>query len=521
MNTEQVSLDTPSLEKFCISVYLYNEPEHQHEPGGSPDSSYFVFRAHAGNGTGGYAVKRSKKTRMRRILLKMILAGLVFLAGCVSAPPGEKPAFDRWSAISEKGYSTPNGLESASLERRKLPEQLPDAPVLQDYLNYAVTHHPAPQAAFHEWKASLERVPQARALMDPGLNYAYFVRESMTQQSVALTQMLPWYGKLKAGGDAAMEKALAAELRFEQARQQVLFKVKAAYAESVLLVRSLAVMRENRRILADVEAAARARFEAGNGLYADVVRAEVAVAQAEDRIRSFESRRDSVAGRMNAALGRQAHLSLPWPETLEIQPLLLVVDESRLLEWLVQHNPEIRAMGHDIAGRRHVVDVARQNRIPDVMLGVEYMDMVTMRDQVAVMGTINLPVWPGRVTAEREEALSGFSAASRRRVDRLQELEADLRLAIYRFQDAHRRVVLYEQTLIPMAHEALDAALAAYGAGEVGFQAVAETQTALQELQLTLERAAVDRFLGLAELERLVGRPLAGDDSHFVTIETP
>ena len=456
-------------------------------------------------------MKRLKENRMCWFRLGMTLVGLVLLAGCVSAPPGEGPAFDRWSVISEKGYAAPNSPENASLEHRELPEQLPAAPTLHDYLNYAVTHHPAPQAAFHEWKASLERVPQARALMDPGLNYAYFVRESMTQQSVALTQMLPWYGKLKAGGDAAMEKALAAEQRFEQARQQVLFKVKAAYAECVLLVRSLAVMRVNHRILADVEAAAKARFEAGKGLYADVVRAGVAVAQAEDRIRSFESRRDPVAGRMNAALGRQAHLSLPWPETLEIQPLPLMVDESRLLEWLAQQNPEIRAMGHDIAGRRHVVDVTRQNRIPDVMLGVEYMDMVTMRDQVAVMGTINLPVWPSRVTAEREEALSGFSAASKRRVDRLQELEADLRLASYRFRDAHRRVVLYEQTLIPMSREALDAALAAYGNGEAGFQAVAETQTALQELQLTLERAAVDRFLGMAELERLVGRPLTGD----------
>lgn len=466
-------------------------------------------------------MKPSKENRMCCFLLKMTLAGLIFLAGCVGAPPGEMSAFDRWSVISEKGYSTRNGLENVSLARRELPEQLTDAPTLQDYLNYAVTHHPAAEAAFHEWKAALERVPQARALMDPGLNYAYFIRESMTQQSVALTQMLPWYGKLKAGGDAAMEKALAAELRFEQARQQVLFKVKDAYAECVLLVRSLAVLHENHRILADVEAAAKARFEAGKGLYADVVRAGVAVAQAEDRIRSFESRRDPVAGRMNAALGRQAHLSLPWPETLEIQPLPLMVDESRLLEWLTEHNPEIMAMRHDIAGRRQDLHVSSQNRIPDVMVGVEYMDMVTMRDQVAVMGTINLPVWPERVKAEREEALSGFCAAFRRREDRLLELEADLRLAIYRFQDAHRRVILYEQTLIPMSREALDAALAAYGAGETGFQAVAEAQTALQELQLIFERAAVDRFLGLAELERLVGRPLTGDDSPSATIETP
>jgi outer membrane protein, heavy metal efflux system len=463
-------------------------------------------------------MKPLKKSLMRSFLRGMMPVGLVFLAGCVGALTGERPAADRWSALSDKGYAARNAYENELRDRRELPEQLPDSPTLQDYLNYALIHHPAPQAAFYEWRAALDRVPQARALMDPELNYSYYVRKSDTQQSVALTQMLPWYGTLKSRGDAAMEDALAAEYRFEQARQQVIFMVKQAYAETVFLVRSLTVMRENLRILTDVKEAARVRFEAGKGPYADLARVGVAVGQAQDQLRSLESRRGSVAGKLNTSLGRPAHLPLPWPETLEPPAASTInIDESILPQWLADHNPELAAMRHDIAGRRHDVDVSRRNRIPDLMLGVEYMDMVTMRDQVGIMGAINLPVWPERTTAAREEALAGLSTSSRRRDGRLLELEADLYLAVYRFQDAHRRVVLYEQTLLPMAREAFDAALAAYGAGQTDFQAITDTQTALQELQLTLERSVVDRFLGLAEIEQLTGRPLAGKDPAPVT----
>ena len=416
---------------------------------------------------------------------------------------------DRWQDVDEQRYRTASRSVADIEQPPSRAAELPDAPALADYLRYAAEHNPGLEAAFYEWKAALERVPQARALMDPELSYSYFVRESMTQQSASLSQMLPWYGKLRARGDVALEQALAAEQRFSARLQQVRARVKQAYAEYAYLARALAVTREQHRILEDLEAGAQARFEAGDVPYADVVRAAVAVEQALDEIRSLEARRSSLVGRLNAALGRSADKPLPWPEPLP--EARIAVDEAQLLAELARLNPELAALQHETAGRRYAHRLARQNAIPDLMLGVEYMDMVTMDDQVAVMASINLPIWGGRNRAERAEALAEFGAAARRRVDRRNELESELRLTWYRFEDANRRAVLFQDTLIPMADEALEATEAAYAQGQVEFQALTQAQSALQTLQLTYERTVADRFQALADLERLVGRSLNDD----------
>ncbi len=446
-----------------------------------------------------------RHTSVMGVGLLVLAVSAALLAGC--AGPLEREAIDRWQAVDEQRYRTASRSVADVEQPPSRAVELPGTPTLADYLSYAAEHNPGLEAAFYEWRAALERVPQARALMDPELSYSYFVRESMTQQSVSLSQMLPWYGKLRARGDVALAQALAAERRFSAQLQQVCSRVKQAYAEYAYLAQALTVMREQHRILEDFEAGAQARFEAGDVPYADMVRAAVAVEQALDEIRSYEARRSSLVGRLNAALGRSADESLPWPEPLPDAEV--AEDEAQLLAELARLNPELAALQHETASRRQAHRLARQNVIPDLMLGVEYMDMVTMDDQVAVMASVNLPIWGGRNRAERAEALAEFGAAARRRVDRRNELESELRLAWYRFEDANRRAALFQNTLIPMAGEALEATEAAYAQGQAEFQALTQAQSALQTLQLTYERTVTDRFQALADLERLVGRSLS------------
>lgn len=444
----------------------------------------------------------------RRPLTGVAVAMMLAVGGCVGAVPGERDAFDRWQQHHERTYQW---RADAAQDRSAAPadaprDALPDQPTLDDYVAYAVAHHPGLEAQFHEWQAALHRMPQARALMDPQLSYSVFVRQSMNRQSVSLSQAFPWYGRLRAEGEAALAAALAAERRFERERQEVIFAVRDAFAQYAYLGRSLAVLAESRRILDDVEAAARARFEAGDVPYADLIRAGVAVEQIADGIESLEASRAPLVARLNAAMGRPTDRPLPLPDALPQSTF--DADDAHLLAALRRANPELQALRHEAAGERHSVSAARQNRIPDLTIGVEYMDMVELDDQLALMASINLPIWNERSNAERSEALAAFGAATRRQVDRRNELEAELRLASYRFRDADRRSELYRETLVPMAREAMDAAEAAYAAGQTGFDALTQTQTALQELQLTRERIAVDRFEAIAELERLVGRAL-------------
>lgn len=446
--------------------------------------------------------------------LALTALGLAAL-GCAGPLDSERAAFDRWTEHGEYMDAAPEPSPTRATppaEREpNAPDALPEAPSLEDYLAYALEHNPGIHTAFHQWKAALERVPQARTLMDPQLSYSRVVTDSDmgTRQTVGLAQTFPWYATLRARGDVALEEALAAEQQFEQQRQDVLREVKDAFIEYAYLARSLAVMRENREILEDLQAAARARFEAGEAPYADVVRAGVAIEQLDDEIASVRARREPLVGRLNAALGRPATRPLPWPE--RIPEASFDTEEDALVNALSETNPELQALDHQIAGGRHAISVARRNWIPDLMLGVEYMDMRQDDDAVELMASINVPLYRGRLDAERAEAIAAFGAATKQRTDRRHALQAELRLAWHQFLDADRRAGLFERTLIPMTREALEATEAAYAAGESEFQAVTEAQSALQEVQLTYQRVIADRFQRLAELERLIGRPLLGE----------
>ncbi|HER19754.1 MAG TPA: hypothetical protein ENO14_01765, partial [Chromatiales bacterium] len=52
---------------------------------------------------------------------------------------------------------------------------------LQDYLRHAARTNAGLEAAFEEWKAAVEQVPQAKALPDPRFTYGYFIDEVETR----------------------------------------------------------------------------------------------------------------------------------------------------------------------------------------------------------------------------------------------------------------------------------------------------------------------------------------------------
>ena len=111
----------------------------------------------------------------------------------------------------------------------------PDA-TLADYLAYAALNNPGLEAAFNHWKAAVERVPQVTSLPDPRFTYKYFIREVETRvgpqkQSLGLSQMFPWFGKLELRGSVAAEAARAAKQQYENEKIKLFFEVKDAFYE--------------------------------------------------------------------------------------------------------------------------------------------------------------------------------------------------------------------------------------------------------------------------------------------------
>ena len=135
-----------------------------------------------------------------------VCALAVLVSGCAST--SEQTAIHTLKAENAaRNYAEVGG---AIYSRNHLPE-LDEGSSLNDYLAYAALNNPQLEAAFNRWKAALEMVSQAHTLPDPRFNYGYFIQEVETrvgpqEHRVGISQMFPWFGKLKLRGEAALWK---------------------------------------------------------------------------------------------------------------------------------------------------------------------------------------------------------------------------------------------------------------------------------------------------------------------------
>ena len=100
------------------------------------------------------------------------------------------------------------------------------AQTLDDYFRNAAENNPGLQAKYKEFEAALQKVPQVSTLPDPTFSFGYFIspvetRVGPQQAKFSLTQMFPWFGTLKAQGNAAALMAEAKYQSFLDARKQL------------------------------------------------------------------------------------------------------------------------------------------------------------------------------------------------------------------------------------------------------------------------------------------------------------
>jgi outer membrane protein TolC len=390
---------------------------------------------------------------------------------------------------------------------------------LQDYLTYDALNNPGLEAAFRRWRAAMERIPQVTSLPDPKFQYAYFIEEVETrvgpqEQKFTLSQMFPWFGKLRLKGEMAAEMAEAKWQEYQAKKLDLFHRVKKAYAEYYFLGRSIGITGDNLELLKYLEEVARESFRAGEAKHSDVVRAQVEIGKLEDRLQSLREMQGPRAADLNAALGRPAPSSLPMPEKLPAAAAEL--DEETLLGWLEEANPRLKALSHVVKKQKKGVELAKKQFYPNFTLGVTYVETGSAvmptdesgKDPVIAMVGVNLPIWHQKYSAGVRQAEARVRAAEKSLTDKWYGLQSDLKRAVFGVEDARRKMLLYRDTLIPKAEESLKVTRTGFRTGEADFMDLLDAQRTLLDFQLTVERARADHLQRLAQLQKLVGKAL-------------
>lgn len=422
------------------------------------------------------------------------VALVVVLAGCTGTPTASERQ-------ARADVETVRSMYRPGDAKPTLPILSKDSP-LADYLRFAMLNNPKIEAEYYAWAASVERITGARSLPDPRITFEADITSMLETVMPGLMIDLPGPGKLRAAGDVAAGESRASYFRFEIEVLRTAMALKSAYFRLHFLEDTLRVQKETLALLGDLETQAQQQVAAGRSGIQDVLRAQIDREQLTTQIANLEDSRSVLLAEFHSALGlRSDDSTVPVPGTFEASPPPPPADQ--ILALAAAHNPQLRQMEAEVRRGEAMIDLARTSRVPDFSIGIEA-DVKASPVMWRPTGSITLPIWRDKIAAEIAAAqLEKRSSEARLSAEQI-GVAADLASMLYMYRESTRNIDLYSVTLLPKAHQSLDAARSGYAAGRSSFLDVIDAERQLLVFDLSLVEARTQRELALASLSLLI-----------------
>ncbi len=381
---------------------------------------------------------------------------------------------------------------------------------------------------------------------------------------IRLMQMFPWFGVLKNAKD---EMSLMAKAKFESFREtklQVFFDVQRTWYELQKVQQSILINEKNLEILHSLERLSLVKFKAGSsgggspsgssgssgnsasaqsssgmntmggnsgnsapqtsaamqsspmaasggsGL-ADIYRIQMETGELENRIALLKNQEQTITARLNNYLNRPSQTLITLPEKLEADSLTYSL--SAVSDSMLSQSPMLGMLEYEQKSLEARKTMVTKMGYPMVGLGVNYSligkDPLAMapdmngKDMIMPMVTVTLPIYRKKYKAMREEVelmktanKQGYQATSN-------ALQTEYYEALQLFQDAKRRMKLYEKQH-ELADRSLNILQKSFAVSGTGLTDVLRIRQQALDYELKKIEAVSDNNTAIAWLKRLM-----------------
>ena len=372
--------------------------------------------------------------------------------------------------------------------------------------------NPSLAVARQTWRAALARFPQATSLEDPMLGFGLAPLSIGSNRvdpgtRIDLSQRLPFPGKRRLRGEAALAEAEAAGEDWETLRLELATLACRLFDDWVLAARALEINALHAALVDESLRTALARYAAGEESKSAVLQAELAVSRSLYERVALESDAEGVAQRINTLLHRPTDRPIPdAPARVDLPE-----DPPESIEDLVARalaaRPELGAADARSRAAEARVDLAAREYLPDFTLVGAY-DRIWQEDalQPFVGVQFNVPLALGRRRAALEQSRAELEGSEHQRT----ALEDDVRLSVasaaLRLSQARTAEAIVRDRLLPAAGEQVETARTSYAAGRSTIAALIDSLRELHEIELAHHQARAEIAIRRAELDRALGR---------------
>lgn len=389
------------------------------------------------------------------------------------------------------------------------------AQTLDDYFKIAAENNPGLQAEYIAFEAAMQKVPQVNTLPDPTFSFGYFIspvetRVGPQRARFSLTQMFPWFGTLKARGDAATLLAEAKYQVFLDARNRLYFQVAAAWYPLYELNKWKQIEQENIDILESYKTIATTKFENGRGSMVDVLRVDIMLKDAETRLQILNDKEKPLLSTFNNLLNRNENAPVVVADSLSIQNLTVALSKDSLLN----RNPVLTELDLKIKASEASEVVAQKQGLPNVGIGLDYVivgepsGMTSAdngKDVLMPMVSVSIPIFRKKYKAAEREAQLMQESFSLQKENRMNTLVSEFDRTQFTLQQQKQLVELYEKQ-IGTTRQSLNLLFTAYGNSGKEFEEVLRMQQQLLQYEKSKATALTEFQVALAKINYLTAK---------------
>lgn len=394
------------------------------------------------------------------------------------------------------------------------------AQTLDDYFKIAAENNPGLLAQHREFEAALQQVTQIKSLPDPSLSVSAFgqmveTRVGPQQARFSLSQMFPWFGTLKAQGDAA---SLIAESKYQDyldSRNKLYYELSKVYYP-LYEIRELSKLEErNVEILESFKTVSNSKFKNGNGTLVDVLRVDIILKEAKTKLGILRKKEKPLLESFNALLNRNEKDPIIIVDSLPLEP----VDIGSLRDTINAVHPLVYAEELRVKAGEASEQAALKKGLPNLGIGLDYI-MVGNRtdlpagavvpadngkDAIMPMVTVSLPIFRGKYKAAVKEAQLMQESYAYRKMEVINTLQAEYEQVIYEISEQSDLINLYEEQRNE-SEQILNLLLSSYGNSGKDFEEVLRMQQQILNFDKSKVSALTQYTIAKAKLEYITAK---------------
>jgi len=386
---------------------------------------------------------------------------------------------------------------------------------LEECIALALKQNPLLLSSFEQYRASLARINQAKALPQPSLDFDsdlqpnIFNFKDSGESYLGFSQTVEFPGKRLLRGKIASRESDEILSEIDLLKLDITFQVKQAFYSLLLAQEKIKYAQQDLELSRDFLNKAELKQAAGDVAKVEVLRALVEASKAANAVKVAQNEKRLAAAMLNFLLGRKKYE--PIEVRGEIKRPFVTLEVEELRQRAFSFRPEIKRINFALERETLKKKQAYMSYLPNFDIGISQHRLAG--EQKTWDFTVSLPIpiffWQPK-KGEIAEAEANIESLKKEADHPKNAISLEVEEAYTNASTASNQIRLFEEEILNQAEEVYNMFLFSFQEGEIGGIELIEARRTLIEARKAYADALYNYNLTIAAHEKSVGQTLEG-----------